>query len=72
MLDFNSIKVRLELRFLNDNSFLIANFNSIKVRLEHDIFDYLRFAYYYFNSIKVRLELAKTQAEARNSDISIP
>ena len=32
--NFNSIKVRLELHFLNDNSLLIANFNSIKVRLE--------------------------------------
>ena len=34
---FNSIKVRLELRLIIGDCFLLFYFNSIKVRLEHSI-----------------------------------
>ena len=54
---FNSIKVRLELRFLDPIRRPASHFNSIKVRLE--LLDHVALADAdeYFNSIKVRLEL---------------
>ena len=53
---FNSIKVRLELDFINTCFILHIYFNSIKVRLEHDSVVSLSNSNQDFNSIKVRLE----------------
>ena len=56
LIDFNSIKVRLEPRTFHLASKRPAYFNSIKVQLERK---HLRDTHYHenFNSIKVRLEL---------------
>ena len=56
-MNFNSIKVRLELLLIHP-FISIFNFNSIKVRLEQYARDSLDARVDYFNSIKVRLELA--------------
>ena len=56
LLDFNSIKVRLEQKFAYLGSIHMPNFNSIKVRLELLTSSVSFTLFDYFNSIKVRLE----------------
>ena len=56
-MNFNSIKVRLELDGPFAHELDGVNFNSIKVRLEHGVMEVIDFKYGNFNSIKVRLEL---------------
>ena len=67
ILNFNSIKVRLELLLLLWILIVSLNFNSIKVRLE--LFLYLLFMNRFnnFNSIKVRLEPLQKYKEIQNS-----
>ena len=55
-LNFNSIKVRLELAYSTLHKYLYHNFNSIKVRLERKSGAITLHSLYNFNSIKVRLE----------------
>ena len=56
LLYFNSIKVRLELRFTATVTLRDGNFNSIKVRLERYFQALGNLRQSHFNSIKVRLE----------------
>ena len=55
-MNFNSIKVRLELSDTPATSNHTLDFNSIKVRLEPSVCFFFCVVINYFNSIKVRLE----------------
>ena len=57
-IDFNSIKVRLELGSSLEAIRWQEHFNSIKVRLERLFWVACRMLVEHFNSIKVRLELS--------------
>ena len=70
--DFNSIKVRLELRRLSQIQLALLNFNSIKVRLEQFIVMNKSVLNPYFNSIKVRLEPSCSSCHSPVYPISIP
>ena len=54
--NFNSIKVRLKLQELIEDSLTLENFNSIKVRLKQKIWLQALPLVLHFNSIKVRLK----------------
>ena len=64
LIDFNSIKVRLEPRTFHLASKRPAYFNSIKVRLEHSAKLSICKSSPDFNSIKVRLEPQETYYES--------
>ena len=57
-LDFNSIKVQLELSNDSECYESKVDFNSIKVQLELNFVFSVLIHFFYFNSIKVQLELS--------------